>query len=549
MDTSSTTAEPRGGVSGLPRRVEVLAALSLAIDLGLGQPMEHMLRAGLLGMRLADEIGLDTEQRSRICYATLLSWLGCHVDSSELTDLFGDDIAFRRDTYMVDEHGAPMLLFLLRHVAGGAPAPVRLGRGALFLGTGGAALRRLIRSHCASAGVLAERLGVGADVSRLLDYTFERWDGAGLPRGVRGDRVPLEMRVVHLAESAEVYLRQEGCQAAADMVHQRRGTQFDPELADLFGDRAGPLTDGLLQTDPWTQVLQLAPADRVATSAQLDQLLAALGDFADLKSPYTGGHSRRVSALAAAAAQRLGLDEQARIRVRRAGWVHDLGRMGVSNAVWDKRGPLTTAEQERIWLHPYLSERILRRIGGMAPVAALAGAHHERLDGSGYSRGSTAASLGIEQRLLAAADSYCSWSEERPHRGPMGPAEVADRLRREVAVFHLDAQAVDAVLAGAGHIVPRRMAGPGGLTSRELDVLRLLVRGRSTREIAGELVITEKTARHHLEHIYLKLGVSNRVGATLFAVDHGLLDPASAAGTAGAASRPGGSDWTGRKRP
>ncbi|WP_147918291.1 HD domain-containing phosphohydrolase [Ruania zhangjianzhongii] len=526
MDTSSVTTDPAGGgQSTLPRRVELLAALSLAIDLGLGQPMEHMLRAGLLGMRLADELGLSADQRDRVFYATLLSWLGCHVDSHELTELFGDDIDFRRGTYTLDKRGFPMLLFLLRRVGSTESTASRLGHAAGFLATGRAALTELIRSHCSSAGTLAERVGVGADVGALLGYAFERWDGAGLPRGVRRDQVPIEMRVVHLAETAEVYLREGGCVAAEQMVRRRRGSHFDPDVADRFCARSADLTDELLEADTWTQVLRLTSADRVADAAQLDQILAALGDFADLKSPYTAGHSRRVSYLAETAAEVLGLPEGTRSDLRRAGSVHDLGRMGVSNAVWDKSATLTDAERERVRLHPYLSERILIRVSGLTEIARIAGAHHERLDGSGYPRGVDATGLDLSQRILAAADSYCTWREDRPHRAARTEAESSERLRKDVIDFHLDPQAVEAVLTAAGNSPRRRTVGPAGLTTRELEVLRLLVRGRSTREMAGDLVITEKTARHHLEHIYVKLGVSNRVSATLFALDHGLVGP------------------------
>jgi DNA-binding CsgD family transcriptional regulator len=237
------------------------------------------------------------------------------------------------------------------------------------------------------------------------------------------------------------------------------------------------------------------------------------------------GHSRTVSALAEAAAREAGLDPHVRRELRRAGWVHDLGRMGVSNAVWDKRSPLTAAERERVRLHPYLTERILTRVSGLGEVARLAGAHHERVDGSGYSRGSAGESLSLAQRVLAVADSYCAWREPRPHRAALTDDEAADRLRREVVDHHLDRHAGEAVLRAAGHRPRRRPAGPGGLTERELEVLRLVVRGRSAREVAGELVIAEKTARNHVEHIYAKLGVSNRASATLFALDHGIVDP------------------------
>lgn len=512
----------RGARTG-PRRSELLAALSLAIDLGLGQPMEHMLRSCVLGLRLSDELGLERERRSRVFYATLLSWIGCHAESHELAGLFGDDIGFRSGAYRVDKHGLPLARYLLSRVAGDDPALVRAGRVMAFLATGRTAMTRVIGSHCVSAGTLAREVGISDDVAAMLGFAFERWDGAGLPRGARREEIPLEMRVVHLVDTAEVYLRERGPAAAVSMARARSGTHFDPEVVDVFCARAPELIDGLFEDDAWRSTVESAPDDALLSGAELDVVLAATGEFVDLKSPFTAGHSRGVAALAEAAARHHGLDPHVQQQLRRAGYAHDLGRMGVSNAVWDKRTPLTAAEQERVRLHPYLSERILRRVPGLETIAALAGAHHERLDGSGYPQGTGAEAQADAARILAAADSYQTSIEPRPHRPALEFDEAASRMRAHAADQRLDASAVEAVLAAAGHRPRRRRTWPAGLTNREVEVLRRAVNGMSSREIAADLVISEKTARNHLEHIYAKVGVSNRVGATLFAVRHGLV--------------------------
>jgi len=247
-----------------------------------------------------------------------------------------------------------------------------------------------------------------------------------------------------------------------------------------------------------------------------------MADLVDLKSPYLAGHSRGVANLAAAAAQASGYpDDDVRVR-RRAGLIHDLGRLGVSNAIWDKPGPITEAEAERVRLHPYLSDRMPARVSALGPSCEIAARHHERLDGSGYPRGLTAASLTPPDRLLAAADVYHAMTEPRPYRDPLGPGQASLQLRAEVAAGRLDSQAAEAVLAAAGHRVPARRAWPGGLTAREAEVLGLLARGHSNREIAHRLVITPKTAMNHVEHIYAKLGISSRAAATLYATQHGL---------------------------
>jgi HD-GYP domain-containing protein (c-di-GMP phosphodiesterase class II) len=507
------------------RQSEILAAVSLAIDLGLGQPMEHMLRSALLALRLADRLGLEEPRRANIYYANLIAWIGCHADSFELAGLFTDDIGFRADYYMVDQHGLPMYQAFFSHTGAALPPMQRAAaRSRLALG-GRAAVRNLIRSHCISAGTLAGRMGLDGGLAALLANAFERWDGKGLPAGRRGTDIPLEMRVTALAETAEVFLRSGGTDGAATMVRARSGTQFDPDLADLFVHEADQLTAGLLDCDPWEAALAAAPDDGRLSGGDLDAALTAMGDFADLKSPYTTGHSRSVAELAAEAGQVVGLGASAAEALRRAGWVHDLGRMGVSNEVWDKQGPLSQADRERIRMHPYLGERILARLPGMKEIAALAGSHHERLDGSGYPRGLRADDLGAAARILATADAFRTYLEPRPYRAALGVHEAADRLRDEVAAGRLDADAAEAVLTASGDRRRRRPSPlPAGLTPREVEVLALMCHGKNPAQIASVLFISRKTVRNHVEHIYLKIGASNRVSATLFALEHGLGD-------------------------
>ncbi len=513
----------RDGVPG-PTRPEILAALSLAIDLGLGQPMDHMLRATLLGMRIADLMDVGLAARERIYYANLLAWIGCHADSFELAALFGDDIGFRSDYYLIDAHGLPMLTMMLHRTGTGLPRLRRTARQTLFTATANTVVRELIRSHCTSAGQLASRVGLDQGIPEVLRHTFERWDGQGLPSGRTGVEIPLEMRIAQLADMAEVFLRTGGVAAAVSIISARRGTQFDPELVDLFCAHAPDLAAGLFELDPWPATLAAAPEATVLSGEELDQVLAAIGDFADLKSPWTAGHSRAVAALAAGAAGELGLKGPDVELLQRSGWVHDLGRMGVSNGIWDKGVPLSTLERERLQMYPYLTERILGRVPGMRRVAAIAGAHRERLDGSGYPQSLTGAELDICQRILAAADYYQSSLEPRPHRDPMSPQEAGQRLGVEVKAGRMDGEAANAVLVAAGRRGARLRIPPSALTDRELEVLRLVCRGMNNKQIAEELFIAPKTARNHIEHIYLKIGATNRVAATLYALDNGMWD-------------------------
>ncbi len=271
-------------------------------------------------------------------------------------------------------------------------------------------------------------------------------------------------------------------------------------------------------------MIEAEPALAVMLSADsFEAALVAIANFVDLKSPYTLGHARAVSDLAAEAAGALSLGEELTLMVRRAGLVHDLGRLGVSNSIWDKAGPLGAGEWERVRMHPYLTERMLHQSEALAPLGAIAVQHRERLDGSGYPRALSGAAISRPARILGAADAYQAMIEPRPYRPARSADEAAAELRADVAVGRLDSDAVEAVLGAAGHRVSRRPRGPAGLTAREIEVLRLLARGLSHKQIAERLVISPKTARNHTEHIYAKIDASSRAAAGLYAMQHGLL--------------------------
>lgn len=523
VDNGQMHPHGTGSGEGLSR-AELLAAISLAIDLGLGQPMEHMLRSSLIATRIAERMGLDGQQRATVYYANLVGWIGCHADSHELATLFGDDIAFRADTYTVDMTGMPFLRLMLSHVGRGLPGWERGIRATAFLVTARTRVATLIQSHCSSAGVLSDRMGLDEQVAKALSYVFERWDGRGLPDGSRGDDIPVEVHIAHVADVVEVHLRTGGLAHAKDVVRSRGGSQFSPAVVTVFDRDAAGIVEGLLDIDVWTAALAQAPdRDRTLTAEESDELLEAMADFVDLKSPFTLGHSRGVADLVAGAARHLGLPPTDITNLYRAGLVHSLGKMGVSNRIWEKKEPLTTAERERVRMYPDLTGRILRRVGGLESVVHLAMKHRERIDGSGFPRGITGAELTTPDRLLAAAEAYQRLLEPRPDRPPLDPRAAADRLREQARAGRFDAESVAAVLAVADPGTSRRTPWPAGLTDREVEILRLVAQGRSNREIAAELFIAEKTVRNHVERVYTKLGVNNRTQAGLAAIDRGLV--------------------------
>ena len=509
-----------------------MATLSYASDLGLGQPMAHCMRQTVVALRLAGLAGASGRELEATYYLGLMMNVYCHADAAEQARWFGDDITMKSDTFdLLDMSTARMVAFMVRRVGSHGSGVARARRLAAFPVAGVKQVLSFATTHCTLGSQFAEQVGLDEAVCVAIRQGYEQWDGKGYPGHLRGEEICLPARLVALAGPVEVVARRRGVEAAVAVARRHRGTQFDPAVVDLFCARAAELLDGLDRASDWDAVLGTEPElSRRVSGAGLDQVLEALADLVDMKSPCLAGHSRGVANLAGAAARAAGYPGDDVAVLRRAGLIHDLGRLGVSNAIWDKPGPLTGAESERIRLHPYLTDRMLARVGALSRSREIAARHHERLDGSGYPRGLTVASLTPPDRLLAAADVYHAMTEPRPYRDPLGPGQAARELRAEVAGGRLDSEAAEAVLAAAGHRVPARRAWPGGLTAREVEVLGLLARGHSNREIAEALVVSPKTAANHIEHIYSKLGISTRAAATLYATQHGLMgafEPAS----------------------
>ena len=262
-----------------------------------------------------------------------------------------------------------------------------------------------------------------------MNEIYERWDGKGDPRKLSGDDIALPARFAQVASQAVLFARLGGPGLALEIVHRRAGTALDPSVAAAFVRHGRELLAEIASADPSVAVIEAEPEPRRRIAEpRLDEVARAFADLVDLKSPFMHGHSVGVTELAQAAAVDLGLTDTEVVRVRRAGLLHDLGRAGVPNGIWDKPGPLTASEWEQVRLHPYHSERILSRSTALDPLASLAGMHHERLDGSGYYRRATAAMMPIGARMLAAADVYQAMTQERPHRPALTPGAAAEQL-------------------------------------------------------------------------------------------------------------------------
>lgn len=521
LSSGAVTGTMTGGARDQLRLAELLAALSLAADLGNGVPMETTLRVCLLAGRLAAAADFPDADREATYYTGLLWSAGCTSTAHEETVRFGDDIGLKRAMAGTDfEHPAD----ILRHAAAigqewGALARLRgLGGIARY---GRAHGEDVAAFHCEAASRLARRLGLSAGVQMGLGAFFEYWNGKGGPARLAGSAIPRGARAARLAYEVVYALRLHRDPVA--VVESRAGGELDPNLVAVFVRNSGDLISGLAEESIWQEALDLEPMPRPwAALRRLDEFAGAFGDFVDLKSVYWLGHSSSVAAIARSAAGALRLDSADQQAIRSAALFHGIGRVAVSNRIWDRQGPLSTAEWERVRLYPYFTDRVLSRSPSLADVARVASGAQERLDAAGYHRGLPAAAQAVGVRVLAAAAAYQSMIEERPHRGALTREHAAAQLRGEASAGRLDTQAVGAVLEAAGH-QRRRSEWPAGLTDREVEVLRLVARGSTNREVATSLVISPETARNHVRHIYDKIGVSTRAGAALFAMEHGVF--------------------------
>jgi putative nucleotidyltransferase with HDIG domain len=510
------------------RLAALLGALSIAADLGVGLPAQSALRIALVAVRLGDRLALPAPARAELYYTALLRYLGCSgYAHEEAAVTAGDDRSLLPALELCDTTRAgEVVAAVVRNVGRGRPLRARAGAIARFLADP-SGYAKVARAHCEQAVALARGLDLPASVSESLGQVYERYDGRGAPRRLAGEAIALPARVTVLAQVVEAFFRAGGTPAAIDVVSKRRGDQIDPRLADAFIADAAAILTPLAAPSVWNDFLAAEPAPvQPFTPAALERSAAAFAAYVDLKSPFTLGHSTGVARLAEAAAAEARLSKADADALRLAALLHDIGRAAVPNGIWDKPGPLDASEREQVRLHAYHGERVLRQTSVLAPYAAMVANHHERLDGSGYHRALAASGLDRGARLLAACDVYHALTETRPWRPAFEPAAAARELRAAVADGRLDGDAASAVLGAAGHArAARARTWPDGLSEREVEILRLVARGLSNKEIGRALHISPVTAKNHVAHVYEKTGMATRSAAALYAVTKGLVEP------------------------
>jgi HD-GYP domain-containing protein (c-di-GMP phosphodiesterase class II)/DNA-binding CsgD family transcriptional regulator len=437
----------------------------------------------------------------------------------------GDDIEFRNIFAGVDFGRPPEVLGkAIRGLAKGSGPLKRAKAVSAFMRAGPRFGAAMAAANCEAGARLAERLGMTTVVTEGLLHIYERWDGKGVPKGLAGDQVPLMSLIGNFAHVVTVHHRPGRLKETADVVRRRTGNEFAPDISKVFLKDPAALLEAIEAESVWETVLDVEPEPRPRwPDTRIEEIGSAFAHFTDLKSPFMLGHSSGVADLAEKAAGLMGLPPADVAASRIAGLLHDLGRVSVPNTIWEKPSGLSPSEWERVRLHAYYTERVLSQTA-LLHHARVAGMHHERLDESGYHRGLPAALLPAPARVLAAADSYHAMTEERPHRSAFSADAAAKELSADAASHRLDREVVAAVLEAAGQTsaIPRA-SWPAGLTDREVDVIRLVAKGRSNREIAEALYISGHTVHHHVLHVYQKIGVSTRAAAALFAMENDLL--------------------------
>ena len=518
-------------ISASPLRLsEFVATLALAQDNAFGQPLESQLRSCLLANWICEAGELDASVRNTTYWVALLRYLGCTGHAHEVATLFGDEIAIRAQTLVHDAANPPEVIQDVIRFATAGRAEEERDQIVQFIQQNAREwATHNFSSGCEVADMLLQRIDFGPDVREALRFTFERWNGKGYPAHAGGEAIPLAMRVVHLSHDMEALARLFSPSRALEAARDRRDRTYDPALADVFVRHGSEFFARLEKTEPWDAVLELEPQPRrVLEGDDLDNALLMVADFIDLKSPFMGGHSRRCAELVADAGRVLGFSDEAITTLRHAALVHDFGTTAVPNSIWDKRGSLTRAEFDRVELHPMLTEQMLRRSARLAALNPIASAHHEKCDGTGYHKRVRADAVSPHAGLLAAAEVYIGMTAERADRPAFSAADAAVELGRLASSGVLDARSIRAVLVAAGHGEPttptvRRQQHPGGLSRREVDVLRLAAKGFTTRDLAERLNISAKTADHHIQHIYVKIGVSTRAAAALWAMENAVV--------------------------
>jgi len=445
---------------------EIISALSYALDLTEGQPMGHSVRACMIGMRLAEQIGVSQAEQADLYYSLLLKDAGCSSNASRLFHILNaDEIRAKGDVKTTDwtRVGWESLHYALTHVATGMPFLQRMQRLFQVAATQQQDSCTLVKIRCERGSYIAKQLGFSDAVSAGIYNLDEHWNGRGYPDGLRKHEIPLFSRIANLSQTLDVFLTAQGPKAALEAAQKRSGRWFDPDLvkAAISLGNSGVLWKGLDDKNLVRKVATLEPEYRrlTATEDSIDKICMAFAEVIDAKSPFTYRHSSGVAEAAVEIGQWFGMNAKSLKLLRRAALLHDIGKLSVPNSVLEKPAKLTSDEWTIVKGHPYYTLEILNKIPGFDRLSQDAAAHHEKLDGSGYWRGWGAEKLSRFARILAVADIFDALHAKRPYRDGM-PLEKVFQILRSDAPHALDLPCVEALIASKTNSEPLAFTQP-----------------------------------------------------------------------------------------
>ncbi len=456
--TTDVSAVAPSPCDGALRLAELVGTLSHALDLTEGQPAGHCQRACWIGTKIAMQMGIEGEALSDIYFTVLLKDLGCSSNAARICELYlADDIAFKRDFKTIDGSLAAALRFVFDKTGLESGFAERVRAILNILRNGGQIAREMIETRCHRGAEIAAKMRFSEPVQEGIRWLDEHWDGSGKPEGRKTSAIPLPSRIALAAQVADIFHAEGGRQAARAEVVARRGAWFDPAVVDAFleAERMPGFWEAIEADDLDSRLFALPPAQSstVVTDDFIDDIAAAFADVIDAKSPFTAGHSRRVTLFTDMIAEEMGLDAKHRRWLRRAALLHDIGKLAVSNQILDKPGKPVEAEWASIRSHPAHSAEILRKVAIFRDLAYIAGAHHERLDGKGYPLGLTGEELAPEVRMLSVADVFDALTADRPYRKAMTVDDAFAILDKEIGTA-FDGDCVAALKRAVARLVP-----------------------------------------------------------------------------------------------
>jgi len=438
------------------RLAELLGALSHALDMVEGQPAGHCVRCCWIGIHIGREIGLDELQTWELYYTLLLKDLGCSSTAARICQLFlTDDLTFKHNIRTIDGSLPQALRFVLSHTGLKAGLAERFRTLVNVFLAGGGIARELVDTRCHRGAEIARKMRFSEAVAQGIQNLDEHWDGGGMPLGLRGTSIPIYSRIALLAQVVDVFRTANGVDAARLEVANRANSWFDPQLAAAFA-RVADRSEfwAALNSDSLREaIFALEPAQKssVVDEDYLDDIAEAFAQVVDSKSPFTRGHSERVTLYSDLIAEQIGFSTEQRRWIKRAALLHDIGKLGVSNTILDKPGKLDRDEWAAMQMHAAHTETILSRIAAFGDLAFIAGAHHERLDGKGYPRGLKSDQITLETRVITTADIFDALTADRPYRKAM-PATEALALMSDMVDTAIDGRCFAALRRGLASV-------------------------------------------------------------------------------------------------